>query len=190
VSEEGVGDPERDGSVADSTGGTYTLLVEFAAPAAVEVGALGEYPFDAGVYAYTGSALGAGGFARVDRHRRTARGEHGVRHWHVDHLLGHPDAGIDRVVRSVGADVECAVAERLPPGPVDGFGASDCGCESHLAAADEGEPLDEFAARVRDAHEAAVESVAVDAFAGDDASGGNDDATAERGGRVDVVAGE
>jgi len=175
---------ERDGSDADSTGGTYTLLVEFPAPAEIGVGALGRCRFDAGVYAYTGSALGAGGFSRVDRHRRTARGEHGVRHWHVDHLLGHPDARIDRVVRSVGADVECAVAERFPPGPVDGFGASDCGCESHLAAADEGRSLDEFAARVRDAHEAAVES------AGSDASGGDDDATAERAGRVEVVAGE
>jgi len=91
-----------------------------------------------------------------------------VRHWHVDHLLGHPDARIDRVVRSVGADVECAVADRLPPGPVDDFGASDCDCGSHLAAGGEGESLDAFAARIREAHEAAI--------TGSDA-------------RVDVVAG-
>ena len=167
-------------------GGTYSLLIDLAAPAEIEVGALGEHRFDAGVYAYTGSALGAGGFSRVDRHRRTARGEHDVRHWHVDHLLGHPDARIDRVVRSVGADVECAVAERLPAGPVDGFGASDCGCESHLAAGDEGESLDPFAARVRAAHEAAVESDDAGAIAE------SEDPTdaAESDARVDVVAGE
>ncbi|WP_144799285.1 GIY-YIG nuclease family protein [Halorubrum depositum] len=166
----GAGAPDPD------DGGTYTLLVELADPAVIEVGALGEARFDGGVYAYTGSALGAGGFARVDRHRRTARGEHDVRHWHVDHLLGHPDARIDRVVRSVGADVECAVAERLRAGPVDGFGASDCGCPSHLAATEEGESLGAFASRVRGAHEAAV--------AAHEGLGSSHTA------RVDVVAGE
>jgi endonuclease-3 len=135
---------------------TGIFLVELAAAATIEVGALGEHRFEAGAYAYTGSALGAGGFSRVDRHRRTALGEHDVRHWHVDHLLGHPDARIDRVVRSVGADAECAVADRLPRGPVDGFGASDCGCGSHLAAAGEGGSHEEFAALVREAHEDAV----------------------------------
>ncbi|ELZ36712.1 hypothetical protein C471_14058 [Halorubrum saccharovorum DSM 1137] len=163
------GSDTGDGAVRrDGTGGTYTLLVELAAPAAIEVGALGGHRFEPGGYAYTGSALGTGGFSRVDRHRRTARGEHDVRHWHVDHLLGHPDARIDEVVRSVGADVECAVAGRLPAGPVDGFGASDCDCGSHLAAADDGEALDEFAARVREAHEDAVAGTdaAVDAVAG------------------------
>jgi Uri superfamily endonuclease len=169
---------ERGASIGDPVGGTYTLLVELASPAAIDVGALGEHRFDAGVYAYTGSALGAGGFSRVDRHRRTARGEHDVRHWHVDHLLGHPNARIDRVVRSVGADVECAVAERLPAGPVAGFGASDCGCESHLAAA-EGDALDAFAARIREAHEAAV-------AAPDESDGAAGGAAA----RVDVVTGE
>ena len=175
-------------------GGTYSLLIDLAAPAAIEVGALGDRPLDAGVYAYTGSALGAGGFSRVDRHRRTARDEHDVRHWHVDHLLGDPDVRVDRVVRSVGTDVECAVAERLPAGPVDGFGASDCGCESHFAAGDEGESLDAFAARVRDAHEAAVGSDDAGAAgeSEDAAAAESADSTdyAESDARVDVVAGE
>ena len=175
----------------DSTGGTYTLLVELAAPAAIEVGALGEHRFGAGVYAYTGSALGAGGFARVDRHRRTARGDHDVRHWHVDHLLGRPEARIDRVVRSVGVDVECAVADRLPAGPVDGFGASDCGCESHLAGA-EGDHPDAFAARVREAHEASIAALGEGAVTEGGAGEGavTEDDAGERGPRVDVVAGQ
>lgn len=169
----GDGRDEEAGRIADAGGGTYTLVIDLAATAAIDVGALGERRFGAGRYAYTGSALGAGGFSRVDRHRRTARGEHDVRHWHVDHLLGHPDARIDRVVRSVGADVECAVADRLPAGPVDGFGASDCGCPTHLAAA-EGDSLDAFVARVREAHEAAVAALDGDA--------------ADRDTRVDVLA--
>lgn len=155
-------------------GGTYTLLVDLRAPATIEVGALGERRFEAGPYAYTGSALGAGGFSRVDRHRRTARGDHDVRHWHVDYLLGHPDTRIDHVVRSVGVDVECPVADRLPAGPADGFGASDCGCRSHLAAlASDGanlDDLDDLAARVRDAHEAVTTPLdgRVDVVAGSD----------------------
>jgi endonuclease-3 len=136
-----------------SDGGSYTLVVALASDATLTAGALGEFDLPAGAYAYTGSALGAGGFSRVDRHRRTARGEHDVRHWHVDYLLGHPAARIDRVVRSAGVDVECAVAERLPNGPVDGFGASDCGCGAHLAGPD---ALDALAERALAAHEAAV----------------------------------
>ncbi|MEF8842305.1 MAG: GIY-YIG nuclease family protein [Haloarculaceae archaeon] len=114
--------------------GTYTLLVELDRNAAVEVGALGEHAFDSGWYAYTGSAFGPGGFARVDRHRELAADERTTRHWHVDYLLGHPDTALREVVRSSGADIECAVARRLPAGPVAGFGASDCDCRSHLAA--------------------------------------------------------
>ncbi|RLM70861.1 DUF123 domain-containing protein [Halorubrum sp. Atlit-8R] len=154
--------------MSDATGGSYTLVVGLAADATVAAGALGDHRLPAGAYAYTGSALGAGGFSRVDRHRRTARGDNDTRHWHVDYLLGHPAARIDRVVRSVGVDVECAVAERLPPGPIDGFGASDCGCPSHLSA---GDGLDALAERALAAHEAAV------------ASSGDPDAT------VDVVDG-
>ncbi|TKX73311.1 MULTISPECIES: DUF123 domain-containing protein [Halorubrum] len=152
--------------MSDAAGGSYTLVVDLAADATLSAGALGEHRLPAGAYAYTGSALGSGGFSRVDRHRRTASGDHDVRHWHVDYLLGHPAARIDRVVRSVGADVECAVAERLPAGPVDGFGASDCDCPSHLAAAGasaaaEGDgvvrdALDALAERALAAHEEAV----------------------------------
>ena len=115
------------------TGGTYTLLVELPEPATVEVGALGERRLPAGGYAYTGSALGAGGFARVDRHYELAAGDRETRFWHVDYLLGHPGAELRGDVRSPGADRECAVARRLPDGPVEGFGASDCACRSHLA---------------------------------------------------------
>ena len=122
-----------DGTNAPSEG-TYTLVVELARDAVLEVGALGERALGAGWYAYTGSAFGPGGFARVERHRELAAGQREARHWHVDYLLGHPDAAVRAVVRSPGVDVECAVARRLPAGPVEGFGASDCDCRSHLAA--------------------------------------------------------
>ncbi|MFB6171306.1 MAG: DUF123 domain-containing protein [Haloarculaceae archaeon] len=117
------------------TGGTYTLVVALSAPATIAFGAAGERDLAAGWYAYTGSALGAGGFARVDRHRDLARGEREVRHWHVDYLLCHPESAVESVVRSAGVDVECAVARDLAArlDPVAGLGASDCDCSTHLA---------------------------------------------------------
>lgn len=118
------------------SGGTYTLLIELSRPTTLTVGALGEHRLPAGTYAYTGSALGSGGFARIDRHRRIDRGEHDVRHWHIDYLLGSERARLREVIRSHDVDVECAVAERLPAGPIEGFGSSDCDCRTHLARLD------------------------------------------------------
>lgn len=130
---------------SDPSGGTYTLLLALSDPVDVEVGALGTHTLAAGAYAYTGSALGSGGFARVDRHRRVAAGDHDTRHWHIDYLTGHPETELVAVVTSAGVDAECAVADRLPDGPVPGFGASDCGCRSHLAAGADVETVREMA---------------------------------------------
>jgi endonuclease-3 len=130
--------------------GTYTLVLELREDATIEVGALGSHTFAAAHYAYTGSAFGAGGLSRVDRHRELAAGVREVRHWHVDYLLCHPATRLADVVTTEGVDVECAVAQALPDGPVTGFGSSDCGCESHLARLDE-RPVE----TVRAAHERA-----------------------------------
>ncbi|PSP86054.1 DUF123 domain-containing protein [Halobacteriales archaeon QS_6_64_34] len=54
-------------------GGTYTLVLARDHSGPIEVGALGAIDFPAGWYAYTGSALGSGGFSRIDRHRAVAR---------------------------------------------------------------------------------------------------------------------
>ena len=114
--------------------GTYTLVLELPADATIEVGALGRHTFAAGHYAYTGSAFGAGGLSRVDRHRELAAGERQVRHWHVDYLLCHPESRLVAVVTTEEVDVECPVARTLGDGPVAGLGSSDCDCPSHLAA--------------------------------------------------------
>ncbi|RJT06576.1 DUF123 domain-containing protein [Halococcus sp. IIIV-5B] len=113
--------------------GTYTLLIELPTPTTIEVGALGERALSPGWYAYTGSALGPGGFARVDRHREVATGERDVRHWHIDYLLGHPATVLDRAV-TTPVDAECAIARTLPGERIPAFGASDCDCESHLVS--------------------------------------------------------
>jgi endonuclease-3 len=123
--------------------GTYTLLVALADPATIEVGALGVRSFTPGWYAYTGSAFGPGGFARIERHRELAAGERDARHWHVDHLLGHPETAVRAVGRTPGEDVECAVARQLVSEceAIEGFGASDCDCDTHLAFTPERDPI-------------------------------------------------
>lgn len=118
--------------MSDTAGGTYTLLVALSEPAVLTVGALGERRFEAGWYAYVGSANGPGGFSRIDRHRELAAGERDVRHWHVDYLLGHSETTLVAVEQTSGVDGECAVAEAIGGDSVAGFGCSDCGCESHL----------------------------------------------------------
>jgi len=133
-------------------GGTYTLLLRRDSGAHLTVGALGTVEFPAGWYAYTGSALGRGGFARVDRHRAVAAGENDARHWHVDYLLGDDATTVERVV-TTDADVECAVARRLAEGAdrsVPDFGCSDCGCATHLVAADGREALSTAVERAHD----------------------------------------
>jgi endonuclease-3 len=119
-------------------GGTYTLLCHRTSGGSITVGALGDIDFPAGWYAYTGSALGSGGFARVDRHRAVAAGDNDARHWHVDYLLGDDATSVDAVVTTEAA-VECVVARRVADAArvVPDFGCSDCDCRSHLAAADE-----------------------------------------------------
>ena len=139
--------------------GTYTLLVDLASDATVTVGALGQHRLNAGRYAYAGSAFGPGGLARVDRHRELARGEREVRHWHVDYLLGASPAAVARVVTSEGVDVECAVARALDERfeRVEGVGASDCDCPSHLHYAPPGD-AEALTTAVERAHEAAREA--------------------------------
>lgn len=116
----------------DPTEGTYVLSVELRRSADIIVGALGKMHFEPGGYAYVGSAFGPGGFTRLDRHRSVARGEHDVRHWHIDYLLGENGATLVDVHRIPGRDCECALARRVGETRIPRFGASDCQCRSHL----------------------------------------------------------
>lgn len=140
-------------SVADdTTGGTYTLVLALDGETTIEVGALGSRRFTPGGYAYVGSARGAGGFARIKRHREVAAGERDTRHWHIDYLLGHPDTGIESVHKTAGVDGECAVAGRLAAKaePVPDFGCSDCDCKTHLFFAPDGTALRAAVERAHD----------------------------------------
>ena len=126
-------------------GGTYVLVIEVGERSTIEVGALGDRTFEAGAYAYVGSAFGPGGFSRVERHRELASGRRATRHWHVDYLLGHRATTLESVVTFPDADRECELAASLPGEPVGDFGASDCACPAHLLAAPTAETVLEAA---------------------------------------------
>lgn len=131
-------------------GGIYTLLVELPTTCRLTVGALGDRDFAAGWYAYTGSAHGPGGLARIDRHRELATGERSARHWHIDYLLGADQTRLDGVWYTTETEAECQVARTLPGERVAEFGASDCDCVGHLAYLPTRDPLAET---LTDVHE-------------------------------------
>lgn len=123
--------------------GLYILFMQLWVASALPVGALGEHRFEAGYYAYIGSAYGPGGLAaRIQRHLKAAARK--TRHWHIDYLLPHitvVSVGWSKDGRSSEcewATVLEACGDRLPPR----FGASDCRCGGHLIASKSGSIMD------------------------------------------------
>ncbi len=113
--------------------GIYTLVLHLAVDQDLVVGSLGMVHFEAGYYAYTGSARGPGGLSRVNRHLSVMEGRNSTRRWHIDSLL--PSSTLVEVVSTkTEEDLECPIArkigERLPA--VERFGCTDCRCPSHL----------------------------------------------------------
>jgi endonuclease-3 len=110
--------------------GTYTLVMRLQEGRKLKIGALGEIYFDEGFYAYTGSALGAGGFSRVARHKEVSAGRNRAKQWHIDYLL--PCVEIVETITS--PRLECSVAAGIDRelSRIAGFGCSDCNCPSHL----------------------------------------------------------
>lgn len=113
--------------------GTYVLILELEQAAAIQVGALGRFDFQAGRFGYVGSAQGLGGLrARIRRHARPP-GEKRT-HWHIDYLLD--GSQLREAWWEVGRGRgECRWAEILSRSGSrypQGFGASDCRCAGHL----------------------------------------------------------
>ena len=109
--------------------GLYQLLIRLRRPMRIRVGALGECPFPAGWYVYTGSAR-AGLVQRVSRHLRPDK----HLRWHIDYLLASAD-GVTAFVLPGMRVSECRLHADLFGGRllIPGFGSSDCRCHSHLA---------------------------------------------------------
>jgi Uri superfamily endonuclease len=113
--------------------GAYVLMARVSRLQTCRIGRLGEFAIPAGFYAYVGSAHGPGGLAaRVGRHLRVDK----RLHWHIDYLL--PAIVIEEVWGAVSARrLECEWAGQLlrsrqARSAIPRFGASDCGCPTHL----------------------------------------------------------
>jgi Uri superfamily endonuclease len=110
-----------------STKGIYVILMQLDKVSDISAGKR-RFHLESGFYGYVGSAL-SGLERRVARHLRTDKRSH----WHIDYLLNVAKV-TDVICGETVESKECALAEifsrRLPA--VNGFGASDCKCPSHL----------------------------------------------------------
>ena len=111
--------------------GTYQLLIRLPESVHIQIGKRGRYRFPKGYYIYTGSAKnGLGG--RIKRHLRNEK----KHFWHIDYLLDHASVKAVFSFANEGKD-ECSLSLETLAGPgaeviVPKFGASDCGCSTHL----------------------------------------------------------
>lgn len=122
-------------SSLDENKGLYVLVFELVDEVCVEVGALGEFELEAGVYAYVGSAR-QHLRQRVERHMRADK----PTRWHIDYLTtcGASEPR-EALLFGLQEATECGLSQRIGEcdqsiAPIEGFGASDCeaGCDAHL----------------------------------------------------------
>jgi Uri superfamily endonuclease len=114
--------------------GIYVLIIQVKKHIHPKIGALGEVAFQAGLYAYVGSAQNNLEL-RVQRHLRKEK----RLFWHIDYLLANPAAEVTEVYAFEGDKTcECQIAQLLCQHcmPVPRFGCSDCNCTSHLFHSD------------------------------------------------------
>lgn len=120
-------------SLSRSGRGTYALVLRLDSHANRFIGKLGRFNFCPGYYVYVGSAMGSGGLVGRLKHHLTPTTKP---HWHVDYLRQAARLeGIWFVESDARREHVWASTLLAMPGaaiPVPRFGASDCGCASHL----------------------------------------------------------
>ncbi|HIP53132.1 MAG TPA: GIY-YIG nuclease family protein [Chromatiales bacterium] len=113
--------------------GTYVLILHCRQEQEIQVGRLGALQLREGTYLYVGSAFGPGGVAaRCGHHMRVSQRPR----WHIDYLRAVCELEqIWFACDPVRREHEWARILSGMPGshaPCPGFGASDCGCLTHL----------------------------------------------------------
>jgi Uri superfamily endonuclease len=134
----------------DCVKGLYIFWLAIPRPCLVRVGSLGTIDFQAGHYAYVGSAMGPGGiFGRLKHHCSISSKPH----WHIDYLRNY---GVPETAWAIPDTCggECSLAEVVQNMsrsmlPAAGFGASDCNCSAHLFCFACRPHVDEFLAQAR-----------------------------------------
>jgi Uri superfamily endonuclease len=115
--------------------GCYSLIICLRKKTPVRIGKLGQALFPAGIYVYTGSAMG-GLEPRLKRHLRSKK----KLRWHIDYLLHAREAKVNEIfIYPPLPGEECRRNQKIASLPsakiiLPKFGASDCisGCPSHL----------------------------------------------------------
>ncbi|HVN82235.1 MAG TPA: GIY-YIG nuclease family protein [Terriglobia bacterium] len=113
--------------------GTYALVLTCSADFDTQIGRLGTMRLQPGYYVYLGSALGPGGLrARITHHQKLSPRPH----WHIDYLRAHCRVrciwfsyGTRRCEHQWARVIQAMSGAEIH---LLGFGASDCGCRSHL----------------------------------------------------------
>jgi Uri superfamily endonuclease len=112
--------------------GTYAVIFSSQSKAKVRFGRWGQLDLVSGYYVYVGSAFGPGGVqARVSRHCRKIK----PKHWHIDYVLEFlQPVGVWCSYESERLEHRWAqaFADISSMSSVQGFGCSDCKCNSHL----------------------------------------------------------
>ncbi len=126
------------------------LISRLKTPAAIPVGRLGTLDFAAGYYGYVGSAFGPGGVrGRLAHHSGVSKRPH----WHIDYLRQHAEIlecwfliGPHRREHEWAGTLELLAGMNAATAR---FGASDCGCHTHLFWSRQRPRLTRFAAKLR-----------------------------------------
>lgn len=107
--------------------GCYCLIIFLNDIKSIKIGKLGKISFKEGYYVYVGSAMNSLE-SRLKRHLSSEK----KLHWHVDYLL--KESEIVKIIYNEERKVECELSEHLSfkSEGINGFGCSDCNCESHL----------------------------------------------------------
>ena len=149
--EQGLGKLEEVEDLAPREPGSYVLVLHLEQPARITVGKLGTFDFEAGWYAYAGSALGPGGLAaRIAHHRQPEK----TFQWHIDYLSAHAQlVEIWYAVDKKRKECVWASALRSIPGaqvPIPNFGATDCRCLAHMVYSGQQPAFTNFARALSD----------------------------------------
>jgi sugar fermentation stimulation protein A len=109
--------------------GCYIVILKMKKNRKLPVGERGEIQFKKGYYLYVGSAR-KNLAQRINRHRRLRK----KLFWHIDYLREQADFITALPIRTQD-QLECEIANALrgiSDWSIDGFGASDCSCRTHL----------------------------------------------------------
>lgn len=108
--------------------GCYCLVIKNDETTKIKIGKLGRLDFKKGYYVYVGSAMN-GLESRLKRHLSNKK----KMHWHVDYLLKKSEI-TDIIYNESEKKIECELSQHISSktSNIEGFGCSDCECDSHL----------------------------------------------------------